>query len=119
MNKKILVVDDDALFLELVKDIFAVEEIEVVVTSSGAAALAYLATERPTLVMSDYEMPGMDGIRLHTRILADPALRDIPFVFMTGSSAEDFEEYVRKSGVRVFNKKTLVRDIFAFIKLLE
>jgi|WetSurMetagenome_2_1015567.scaffolds.fasta_scaffold214279_2 phosphoserine phosphatase RsbU/P len=119
MNKKILVVDDDALFLELVKDILAVEEIEVVVTSNGTAALSYLESERPALVLSDYEMPVMNGIRLHMAIMANPSLRDLPFVFMTGSSADELEEYVKKTGVRALNKNNLVQDIFALMKSLK
>lgn len=53
----------------------------------GRAALDALAHLRPTLVISDIQMPVMDGYELCRRLKADPALCDIPLILLTSLSA--------------------------------
>ena len=59
----------------------------VTAARDGRAALDALATLRPTLVISDIQMPEMDGYELCRRLKADPALRDIPLILLTSLSA--------------------------------
>ena len=49
----------------------------------GREALAALAAHRPTLVITDINMPGMDGYELCRRIKDDPALTDLPVILLT------------------------------------
>jgi len=49
----------------------------------GQEALAALAANRPTLVITDINMPGMDGYELCERIKDDPKVRDIPVILLT------------------------------------
>ncbi len=53
----------------------------------GRAALDALATLRPTLVISDIQMPEMDGYELCRHLKNDPALREIPLILLTSLSA--------------------------------
>jgi CheY-like chemotaxis protein len=46
-------------------------------------ALDWAVDENPDLVITDYELPGMDGVRLIERFRAHPKLRDIPILMMT------------------------------------
>jgi signal transduction histidine kinase len=55
----------------------------------GRAALEALAANRPTLVISDVQMPRMDGFELCRRLKSDPALRDIPLILLTSLSAPE------------------------------
>ena len=59
------------------------------VTANGSAeeALVTLQTFQPTLVISDINMPGMDGYQLCQKIKTDPALKDIPVMLLTSLSA--------------------------------
>ena len=59
----------------------------VTAAPDGRAALDILATLRPTLVISDIQMPEMDGYELCRQLKADPALRDIPLILLTSLSA--------------------------------
>ena len=59
----------------------------VTAAPDGRAALDILATLRPTLVISDIQMPEMDGYELCRHLKADPALRDIPLILLTSLSA--------------------------------
>ncbi|MFB3819699.1 MAG: HD-GYP domain-containing protein [Candidatus Methylomirabilales bacterium] len=56
--------------------------------ADGAAALAAIAGRPPDLVLSDVNMPGMDGFELCRRLKADPATRLIPIVLVTGMGDE-------------------------------
>jgi CheY-like chemotaxis protein len=58
---KILVVDDVAMNVKLLADLLVVKGYRVCSATSGPAALAMLASERPDLVLLDVMMPGMSG----------------------------------------------------------
>lgn len=60
----ILVVDDEVDILESLKQLFEVslKEIKVLTAEGGAAALAYLKSEPVDLIVTDYKMPGMNGL---------------------------------------------------------
>ena len=59
-KKKILVVDDSGAMLRSVKE-WLENDYQVILANSGAMAIKYLATNRPDLVLLDYEMPIVDG----------------------------------------------------------
>ena len=59
----------------------------VTATVDGQAALEALALSQPTLVISDVQMPRMDGFEFCRRLKSDPALRDIPLILLTSLSA--------------------------------
>lgn len=61
---KILIVDDDRDTLELLRELMVKEGHQVRAASSAEAALASMAQEEPNLVVSDIQMPGMDGLAL-------------------------------------------------------
>src|SRR4051812_17714814 len=93
----ILLVDDDPDCRMLIRDAIDESHVSNAVfeTSNGAEALDFLKRRgkfadapRPGLIYLDLEMPGMDGQTALRHIKADPELRDIPVVMMTGVSDE-------------------------------
>jgi CheY-like chemotaxis protein len=94
----ILLVDDDDDCRMLVRDAIAEcgASNTVYEARNGEEALAFLkragkdpSTPRPGLIYLDIEMPGMDGQTALRQIKADPALRDIPVVMMTGVADDE------------------------------
>ena len=85
--KSILVVDDDFATLEVVKLILEGESFLVRCASDGDEALEVLAMTEIDLVLSDYKMPKLDGLRLLARIRSDPRTAAIPFVMMSATYA--------------------------------
>jgi signal transduction histidine kinase len=80
----VLLVDDTAenlaLMSGLLKDLYRIK-----VANSGERALAVAATApAPDLILLDIMMPGMDGYEVCARLKADPALRDVPVIFVSG-----------------------------------
>lgn len=83
MTAKILVVDDVAMNVKLLAELLSVKGYQTVTASSGAEALARLASDRPDMVLLDVMMPGMSGYEVCAAIRADPAHAMLPVVLVT------------------------------------
>lgn len=82
-NKKIvLVVDDSGAVLRNVKG-WLEDKYQVVLANSGTMAIKYLSTNRPDLVLLDYEMPILDGRQVLQMIRSEIEFADIPVIFLT------------------------------------
>ncbi len=79
---KILLVDDDQSILTVLQRALTTSDVEVIVASTGAAALAELSKQRFEVVVSDVQMPEMNGLKL-LRAVREHDL-DLPVVLMTG-----------------------------------
>jgi DNA-binding response OmpR family regulator len=82
--KKILVVDDDTTIHQLIKAIILIiGDIEVDSCYDGREALAKALTSTPDLIISDVNMPDMDGLSLSQKIRETPAIADTPILLLT------------------------------------
>jgi diguanylate cyclase (GGDEF)-like protein len=81
---RILVAEDSLVVRTLVCDQLEDEGYEVAQAVDGEAALTQCALIQPDAILLDIEMPGLDGHQVLARLKADPALSDIPVVFLTG-----------------------------------
>jgi two-component system, chemotaxis family, sensor kinase CheA len=111
----VLVVDDSAVTRTLEKGILEAAGYRVRVAADGAAALDLLRREPSDLVVTDVEMPGLDGFSLTARIRADDGLRDLPVVLVTSLDSEDD----RHRGVEVGADAYIVKGAFDQDRLLE
>ncbi len=88
---KLLVVDDQAICIDLLFAAFSADY-QLIAATSGEMALALCATDRPDMVLLDVSMGGgMDGFAVCSRLKADPCLRDIPVIFVTGQADSESE----------------------------
>ena len=83
----ILIVDDTTAHLDLLGQMLRGHGYRVRVAVDGARALKVAAACAPELIMTDGNMPGMDGLELCRRLKQDPALSRIPILFV--SAADD------------------------------
>jgi diguanylate cyclase (GGDEF)-like protein len=81
---RILIVDRDAGIANFVK--LNLEERGFVVqhVADGAAALQMIRTDAPALVLTDLDLPGLDGLEMIRRLRADPMLSALPLIILTG-----------------------------------
>src|SRR4030042_953251 len=86
MGKKILVVDDDPVFVRLVKGVLAQKGYEVVTAGDGQEALQVMFAHKPDMVLLDVQMPRMDGWQTCSRIRE---VSDIPVVMLTGMQTQE------------------------------
>ncbi|MDR1106638.1 MAG: response regulator [Treponema sp.] len=86
----IFLVDDNPANLRAGKS--ALTENYAVYTAAGAARMFdLLAEKKPSLILLDIDMPGMNGYEAIRRLKSDPATADIPVIFLTGKSDSDSE----------------------------
>lgn len=99
-DMKILVVDDFSTMRRIVKGVLSqlgynnIEEAE-----NGEKALDILKAGGIRLVVSDWNMPVMDGLTLLTNVRGDPNLKDTPFLMVTAEAEQDKVVEAVKAGV--------------------
>ncbi|MBC8069189.1 MAG: response regulator [Deltaproteobacteria bacterium] len=81
---KVLAVDDNEDFLEMLAEILRVDGYDVVFANNGVEALELLAVQTVDCILLDLVMPGLDGHETCRRIKAAPVTRDIPLIVLTG-----------------------------------
>ena len=86
-----LVVDDDAVQREMMREMLSDEHYDVVLAEDGNAGLAAVHRERPDLVITDLQMPGLDGLGLLRKLRRDLATCQIPVIFLTVIESLDSE----------------------------
>ncbi len=105
VGRTALVVDDDEMVTALVQAGLEDAGMTVVTASDGHEALTRLAEAVPDVVVSDVNMPGMDGFTLISRLRAEPATRRVPLLFLTSRTGREdvlqglrlgADDYVRK-----------------------
>jgi len=121
-TSRILVVDDTPANLRLLISTLKQHAYIVHPATSGQAALRFLETMRPDLILLDVRMPEMDGYELCTRLKADPRTRDIPVFFI--SAADQPLDRVKAFGcggvdyiVKPFNTDEVVARIETHLAL--
>jgi type IV pilus assembly protein PilB len=80
---RILVVDDDMAQREMMREMLADEHYDVVLAEDGNAGLAAVHRDKPDLVITDLQMPGLDGLGLLRKLRRDLATCQIPVIFLT------------------------------------
>src|SRR6266436_2683289 len=83
-GESILVVDDEESVRELIVEILEGAGFRVSTASDGAQGLERMEAATPELVLSDINMPGMDGYAFYEGVRARPQWDGVPFVFLTG-----------------------------------
>jgi len=79
----VMVVDDSDTFRQSVRKILEEEDYRVLVAEHGRAAWDLLQEQRPDMIISDIDMPHLDGFGLLNLIRGDLKLADVPMVLMT------------------------------------
>ena len=97
-GEPILVVDDNDVNLELVRDLLEDQGYRVRVAIDANDAIAVLHDFRPRLILMDIQLPGMDGLTLTRMLKANPSMRDIRIVGLTGYAMAGDEERILAAG---------------------
>jgi CheY-like chemotaxis protein len=83
---RILVVDDDRLIRQMVRDLLEIASYFVEEAVDGADGLTQAAAFHPDLILLDLMLPDMDGYTVCRTLKADQATRAIPVIFLTASN---------------------------------
>lgn len=125
MKDVILVVDDEEDIRELVRYNLSKAGYTIITAATGEEALRMAHDSRPTLVVLDIMLPGIDGLEVCRRLKADPALHKTPIVMISALGEEKdvvtglelgADDYVAKPfspGVLLARVKSVVRRLGA------
>lgn len=114
---RVLVVDDNALSLELASFVLDADGIEVAGAIDAEQAQAMLADFDPQLVLMDVQLPGLDGLSLTRRLKADPATCHVKVVAFTAYAMKGDEEKMRAAGCDGYLAKPI--DVAKFAALVR
>ena len=109
----VLVVDDSITVRRVTQRFLQREGFRVVMAADGLQALEKLEGELPSVVLSDIEMPRMDGFDLARNIRADERLKNLPIIMITSRIAEKHREYAKELGVDHYLGKPYSEEILA------
>lgn len=119
--KKILVVDDSSMIRLVVSKAAKKAGYEVIDACNGKEGLSQLLKhENISLVLSDINMPVMDGMQMVTKIKENDKLKYIPIVMLTTEDKEELKLQGRELGVKAwmvkpFNEKTFLKAMMKLI----
>ena len=98
MKKKVLTVDDSRTMRDMVAFTLKGAGYEVVEAGDGQQALSVVAANKVDLVITDLNMPVMDGLTLIRRLRATPAHRTLPILMLTTEADEKKKAEGRTAG---------------------
>ncbi|MEP4195926.1 MAG: response regulator [Aliishimia sp.] len=103
---RIMVVDDMSTSRGLITQALEAFGVRNVSTAeNGADALEVLAKSPVHMVISDYNMPNMDGLHLLQRLRSDEKTKGLGFILITGRAEQQIIDYGKKLGMNNFLKK--------------
>jgi CheY-like chemotaxis protein len=116
MPKTLLLADDSVTIQKVVGISFASEDLELVTVDNGDTAIERARALRPDVVLADVVMPGKNGYEVCEAIKADPSLKHIPVLLLTGTFEAFDEERARRCGAaghvsKPFEAQSLVQRV--------
>ncbi|MBI5665845.1 MAG: response regulator [Nitrospirae bacterium] len=110
---KIMIVDDCQTTRKLLGHYLKSRGYSVVFAENGLDAIEKLGTDTVNLVMTDLNMPYMDGMELTKTLRADPNLFDIPILMVTTENDDTEREKAYSNGVNGYLVKPVTGDAIA------
>jgi type IV pilus assembly protein PilB len=88
---RVLVVEDSPMIVSVVKYFLELEGFEVLVAENGLSGLEIALRERPDVIVSDVNMPGMGGVEMVKAVRADPRMANVRILMLTSESSVERE----------------------------
>jgi chemosensory pili system protein ChpA (sensor histidine kinase/response regulator) len=112
----VLVVDDSLTVRRVTQRLLVREGYRVSLAKDGLEGLEKLAEERPAVLLSDIEMPRMDGFDLVRTLRGDSRLADLPVIMITSRIAQKHRDYAAELGVdHYLGKPYSEEDLLALV----
>ncbi len=119
MNKTVLIVDDSELVLKILSNKLKKAGYNFLQALDGKQALEFLNGNSIDLIITDLNMPEMDGVELINAVRANPYYQFIPIILFLSDEVPDKKEFLKKSGATIFFDKVSMNDkIIATVKKL-
>jgi len=118
-NELILVVEDNEQSRKLVRDVLKFRGYEIIEAVTGEDGVRLAQDRRPSLVLMDIRLPGMDGIQALARLRAAAGTQAIPVLAMTASVMTEDRQKIMDAGFDAFQSKPInVKEFMAAVEQL-
>ena len=119
-DKKILVIEDTPLMMELTTVLLKIEGFVVLQAETAEDGIKLASAESPDLILMDIGLPGMDGLSATGILKQDPGTKDIPVVALTGFAMKEDEGRILAAGcdgylAKPINSREFSMEIARFI----
>jgi len=98
-DRKALIVDDEFHIVQVVAIKLRNNGFEVLTADNGADAYALACENKPDIMITDYQMPGLTGLELIEKLRATPETASIPVIMLTGHGFDISDEQKQKLGI--------------------
>ncbi|MBL3571005.1 response regulator [Rhodovulum sp. BSW8] len=98
MAKKVFIVDDSPSVRQMVKKTLAGAGYDVMEAGDGEEALSLLASVRPDAILTDQNMPRMDGLSFIRAYRGRPGGMGVPIVFLSTETRDDLRQQAKAAG---------------------
>jgi two-component system cell cycle response regulator DivK len=113
--KKILIIEDNENNLKLFSTILKVNGYETIEAKNGSDGIRLAKSEKPHLILTDIQMPYMNGFEVFKILKSDPSTKDIPSIALTAMK-EKREKFINIGFVDHIAKPIRLND---FLKTIE
>jgi CheY-like chemotaxis protein len=110
-NKRVLVVDDDAVIRRLIRVNLELEGFDVVEAVDGQDCLEMVVEVSPAVIVLDVAMPRLDGLAATTQLRSDPATADVKIVIVSARAQQADVRRGIEAGANVYLTKPFDPDI--------
>jgi CheY-like chemotaxis protein len=111
MPKKILVVEDTLDTRELLHLYLKMEGFTIITASDGREGLYMASAEQPDLIVTDVNMPNLDGIEMVKQLRTQTQFKDIPIIVLTAFGFEERDNAIRAGANRAVDKPTQLESL--------
>ena len=109
-SNRILIIDQDAAFIQTVSGYFSSIGIEVVSSGDGIEGYRMAKEVKPGIVILDTELPNLDGFQVCRLLKGDDRYQHIPVVFVSSNDSQDFVVKSERAMCDLFLRKPIVAD---------
>lgn len=112
LNMKLLVVDDFSTMRRIVKNLLKqIGYVHIEEAEDGVQALSKLKAGSYDFIVSDWNMPNMDGLELLKNVRSDPQLKDIPVLMVTAEAEKEKVVAAIQAGVNNYIVKPFTGEV--------
>jgi two-component system cell cycle response regulator DivK len=112
MKKSILIIEDNERSLYLMTFILEKHGYEVIHARDGLGGIELASRVKPTLIILDIQLPGMDGYAVARELRNNPALADMPIVAVTSYAMAGDRERILAAGFAGYIEKPINPEVF-------
>jgi two-component system, OmpR family, alkaline phosphatase synthesis response regulator PhoP len=118
-QKRILIADDETHILNVLSIKLHNAGFAVIPAEDGLSAYSLVRSEKPDLIITDYQMPGLSGLELLARLRSDPETSDVPAIVLTARGFAIADDETNHGNVRrVIDKPFSPREVLECVNEL-